>query len=317
VGSPGTAKNVLTVGSSKNVQDGTDRLSWFSSKGPTPDGRFKPDVVAVGEIHSANSSGVIGDLNCGTVWKPGTSMATPIVAGTAALLRQYIVEGRLMDGITPTWVPAPFQPTAALLKALLMHGARQVQHQEDCQGSRWQRFTRQDGTKGFRCYTYRTHFKLEDHFPNFGATLKLLCVYIHIYTYTYTYIHIYHDTYIYIILYGWNILYVCIEYMYIFIHTVLNICTYSYTHIHDTHAMTFECRVFDPIADQYLFSHAAVGFGSVDMSYLPVGAALTGAAACQPPVSINDNVLRLEAHVNAVMLLADLCPSPYSSLARD
>ena len=180
VNSPSVAKNVLTVGSSKNVQDGTDRLSWFSSKGPTPDGRFKPDVVAVGEIHSAKSSGVIGDLNCETELNRGTSMATPIVAGTAALLRQYIVEGRLMDGITPTWVPAPFQPTAALLKALLMHGARQVQHQEECQGSRWQWVTFKSGQKGFWCFpSDRMHFKLEDHFPNFGATLKLLCVYIH------------------------------------------------------------------------------------------------------------------------------------------
>jgi hypothetical protein len=59
--------------------------------------------------------------------------------------------------------------------------------------------------------------------------------------------------------------------------------------------MTFECSVLTPVADQYLSTHAAVGFGSVDMSYLPVGEALTGAAACQPPVSINDNVLRLEA----------------------
>jgi hypothetical protein len=68
--SPGQAKNVLTVGSSKNVQDGTDRLSWFSGKGPTPDGRFKPDVVAVGEIFSAmSSSGEIGDSasDCETI----------------------------------------------------------------------------------------------------------------------------------------------------------------------------------------------------------------------------------------------------------
>jgi hypothetical protein len=177
VNSPSMAKNVLTVGSSKNVQDGTDSLSFFSSKGPTPDGRFKPDVVAVGEIYSASSSGVIGDLDCGTKWLPGTSMATPIVAGTAALLRQYIVEGRLMDGITPTWAPAPFQPTAALLKALLMHGARQVQHQEGCRTS-WKLVSYKDGTTGFSCSVEKS-FKLEAHFPNFGATLKLLCVCIH------------------------------------------------------------------------------------------------------------------------------------------
>ena len=177
--SPGQAKNVLTVGSSKNVGDGTDRLSWFSGKGPTPDGRFKPDVVAVGEIFSAMSSKKIGDSvsDCHTEKMEGTSMATPIIAGTAALLRQYIVEGRLMDGITPTWAPAPFQPTAALLKALLMHGARQVQHQEGCRTS-WQMGYYKDGTTGFYCADEKS-FKFEAHFPNFGATLKLLCVYIH------------------------------------------------------------------------------------------------------------------------------------------
>lgn len=37
----------------------TMQLSDFSSKGPTPDGRFKPDVVAVGEIYSADSDGVL------------------------------------------------------------------------------------------------------------------------------------------------------------------------------------------------------------------------------------------------------------------
>jgi hypothetical protein len=186
--SPGQAKNVLTVGSSKNVGDGTDRLSWFSGKGPTPDGRFKPDVVAVGEIFSAMSSKKIGDSvsDCHTEKMEGTSMATPIIAGTAALLRQYIEEGRLMDGINTNWVPSPFQPTAALLKALLMHGARQVLHQE-CR--KWElkmgpfphcRSQGIDVKKSFLCQDpYSSDpcvFPFDDFFLNFGATFKLLCV---------------------------------------------------------------------------------------------------------------------------------------------
>ena len=115
VGSPGTAKNVLTVGASENDvyaypegswdwtghEPSPDNLAWWSSKGPTADGRFKPDVVAVGEINSAHSSGVLGDGpdNCETTFMSGTSMATPITAGTAALLRQYISEGNLIEGI--------------------------------------------------------------------------------------------------------------------------------------------------------------------------------------------------------------------------
>jgi hypothetical protein len=189
--SPGQAKNVLTVGSTKNVGDGTDRLSWFSSKGPTPDGRFKPDVVAVGEIFSAMSSGKIGDSDCGEIFQQGTSMATPIIAGTAALLRQYIVEGRLMDGINTNWVPSPFQPTAALLKALLMHGARQVQHQE-CRKWEWNeennKFLCQDPYSSDPSLDPVNDFKYTDHFPNFGATFRLLCVCVYIYIMIYVHI---------------------------------------------------------------------------------------------------------------------------------
>jgi len=59
--------------------------------------------------------------------------------------------------------------------------------------------------------------------------------------------------------------------------------------------MTLTCRALVPAVDQWLSFYAAVGFGSVDLSYLPVGDALTGTAACQPPVSISVDVLSLEA----------------------
>ena len=58
--------------------------------GPTYDGRLKPDVVAPGSyIFSARSSGYNNGGTCAFVAMAGTSMAAPIVAGTAALLRQY------------------------------------------------------------------------------------------------------------------------------------------------------------------------------------------------------------------------------------
>lgn len=50
--SPAQAKNVVAVGSSENggaVDKDIDTVSYFSSKGPTVDGRIKPDVVAPGD----------------------------------------------------------------------------------------------------------------------------------------------------------------------------------------------------------------------------------------------------------------------------
>ena len=97
-----------------------------------------------------------------------------------------------MDGITPTDAPSPFQPTAALLKALLMHGGRQVQHQEGCQ--EWSRVTFTNGEMGFSCSSY-VDFAAEDRFPNFGAVAVILsncyvhtCIHICIYTHKPIYI---------------------------------------------------------------------------------------------------------------------------------
>lgn len=77
---PGNARSVITVGSTHGRRPHEYGVSYFSSRGPTGDGRAKPDLVAPGEkIRSAIPGG-------GYDGKQGTSMAAPHVSGAAALL---------------------------------------------------------------------------------------------------------------------------------------------------------------------------------------------------------------------------------------
>lgn len=77
---PGNAEGVITVGATHRFQPHTYGVSYFSSRGPTADGRLKPDLVAPGERITAPA------LDGGYKELDGTSMAAPHVSGAAALL---------------------------------------------------------------------------------------------------------------------------------------------------------------------------------------------------------------------------------------
>jgi|GEM_PF-496128 len=157
--SPGTGKNVITVGASENVRlfgnldgcgvddnaaDNLLDMAAFSSRGPTADGRKKPDLVAPGThvvggapqsdvqrsptppyLYGQANSCLTGNGICGgttSIFYPtgqqwfiassGSSHASPVIAGGAALVRQYFIN----QGHAP--------PSPAMTKAVLMNSAR-------------------------------------------------------------------------------------------------------------------------------------------------------------------------------------------------
>lgn len=104
--SEASAKNVIAVGA---YDPATRAMAPFSSYGPADDGRIKPDLVApgVGLTSAVATQGAYGPMS-------GTSMATPVAAGSAALLQELARErfGAEMR--------------ASMLKGLLLHTADDI-----------------------------------------------------------------------------------------------------------------------------------------------------------------------------------------------
>lgn len=115
IGPPGTAKNALCV--SATQRDPNEMNFGDGNDGPTPDGRRKPDLFAPG--CSITSAQVNTTCTTNLSSECATSWATPAVAGTAALIRQYYTEGWY-----PTGTRQPhhaFVPSGALIKATLLN----------------------------------------------------------------------------------------------------------------------------------------------------------------------------------------------------
>jgi PKD repeat protein len=179
---PGTAKNCITVGASENLRptpspnpdSGAYGASWpddfpaepifsdaiadapsgmaaFSSRGPTDDGRIKPDLVAPGTwILSAYSQAYHPDdggsqedgwgtpPNRWYKYMGGTSMATPLAAGAATLVRDYYND-----------VAGLASPSSALVKATLVNGAYDMTPGQYGPGAQQELVGRPDNAQGW------------------------------------------------------------------------------------------------------------------------------------------------------------------------
>jgi hypothetical protein len=110
---PENAKNALVVNATRQHPNQGDFFRGV--KKFTQDGRRLPTVMAPGEnIHSADDG-----TPCGITVFGGASAAAPAVAGAAALVRQYFMEGWYPTGTLTT--AHSLVPTGALLKATLIN----------------------------------------------------------------------------------------------------------------------------------------------------------------------------------------------------
>lgn len=143
---PATAKNCISVGATESnrntgkvmtygeawssdfshtpistdyISNNPDGMVAWSGRGPCADGRIKPDICAPGtNIISTRSQAVMNEgwavYNSDYVYDGGTSMATPMVSGAAAIVREYCIKNKSI------------MPSAALVKAMLMNAATEL-----------------------------------------------------------------------------------------------------------------------------------------------------------------------------------------------
>ncbi|MCB2156936.1 S8 family serine peptidase [bacterium] len=111
--SPENAKNCLSTFAT--YQNPSQDSIAYGGSGPTDDGRRKPEIGAPGRF--IQSAGITSE--CGLLEVSGTSMSAPAIAGNAALVRQYFMEGFYPSGAANT--ADEYIPTGSLIKAVLLN----------------------------------------------------------------------------------------------------------------------------------------------------------------------------------------------------
>ena len=153
IGAPASCKNIVAVGATFNVQTFGHKssIASFSSRGPSSDGRIKPEIVAPGY---KLSSAIAGHHDCESeepeFLRAGTSMSAPIVSGSALLIRQYFQEGYYPCGYRGCGVN--IDPSGSLMKAVLLNGAQfqtSIVHASSGVLKAGQTLTPYDNTQGF------------------------------------------------------------------------------------------------------------------------------------------------------------------------
>lgn len=147
IGIPSAAKNLITVGASENVRpdwtdgcgggpgsaDNANDIAGFSSRGPAPGDRVKPELVAPGshiQSGASNYSGYTGSGVCDSYHpagqtefaaSSGTSHSTPAVSGIASLAYWWIEQGGVGAAAGAlAEVGGARAPSPALMKAWLI-----------------------------------------------------------------------------------------------------------------------------------------------------------------------------------------------------
>ena len=153
-GSPSISKNSLGVGAEQFHEVVSDALhseltvTYFSSMGPTYDGRIKPDIISPGDYVMSAFSGPPEALEsairgyamgqgeglhkvketCSVIQMSGTSMAAPATAGAALLIRQYFMDSNFWASICnrryATCRAGAFEPSGYFLKGVFLHSGQ-------------------------------------------------------------------------------------------------------------------------------------------------------------------------------------------------